>query len=127
MRMLVGVDTSFVQAGLQGDSVAGELDRGGYGITFDACVGGQRFAVKLLDTHWHEAAIRTPQEIAALRSVSRPNFVRLLDEGFLDTPATAGRYRYLACEFGQAANLASLAATGRRSTADETVSTETEG
>jgi serine/threonine protein kinase len=120
--MLVGVDTAFVQAGLRRYSVNGELDRGGYGITFDASVGGQRFAVKILDTHWHEAAIRTPREIAALRSVSHPNVVRLLDEGFLDTPATPGQYRYLACEFVEGANLASLATAGHHFTVDETLS-----
>ena len=106
--MLTGVDTTFVQAGLPSYGVTGELDRGGYGITFDATVGGQRVAVKVLDTLWHEAAVRTPLEIAALRAVSHPNLVRILDEGFLDTPATPDRYRFIACEFVEGANLWAL-------------------
>jgi serine/threonine protein kinase len=120
--MFAGVDTAVVKAGLPGYSVDGELDRGGYGITYDASIGGQRFAIKILDTHWHEAAIRTPREIAALRSVNHPNVVRLLDEGFLDTPATPGRYRYLACQYVPGANLGVLAAGGHRFTVDETLS-----
>jgi hypothetical protein len=48
--VLSGVDTAFVQAGLPSYTVAGELDRGGYGITFDCEIRGQRVAVKILDT-----------------------------------------------------------------------------
>ncbi len=107
--MLEGVDTAFVQAGLPGGyRVASELDTGGYGITFKVDRAGQALAVKILDTHWHEAAIRTPLEISALRSVSHPNVVRIVDEGTLSTPIEPGRYRYIACEFVEGANLGDL-------------------
>lgn len=117
--MLAGVDTAFVQGGLSSYTIAGELDRGGYGVTFDATVDGQRVAVKILDTQWHEAAIRTPLEVAALRSVSHPNVVRMVDEGWLDIAVAPSRYRYIACEFVEGANLAALSAAGRSFTVAE--------
>jgi Serine/threonine protein kinase len=106
--MLAAVDTKFVRRGLPSYTVAGELDRGGYGITFDASIGGQRVAVKILDTLWHEAAIRTPREIAALRALAHPNIVRIVDDGFLKVPGSPDRYRFIACEFIEGLNLAKL-------------------
>jgi hypothetical protein len=91
MALTGGIHTSTVQAGLPSYVVAGELDAGGYGVTFDATLAGQRLAVKVLDVQSHEAAVRTPLEIAALRSVHHPNVVRIVDEGFLDTPAEPNR------------------------------------
>lgn len=111
-----------VQAGLPAYVVSGELEKGGYGITFDATLAGQRLAVKILDTQSHEAAVRTPLEIAALRSVNHPNVVRMVDEGFLNTPAEPNRYRYIACEFVEGSNLAMLEAAGHLFTVAETVS-----
>ena len=122
MALTGGVDTAEVQAGLPRYVVSGELDQGGYGITFDATLAGQRLAVKVLDTQSHEAAIRTPLEIAALRSVNHPNVVRMVDEGFLETPAEPNRYRYIACEFVEGSNLATLATAGHAFTVDETLS-----
>ncbi len=119
---IVGVDTAAVQAGLPTYVVNGELDRGGYGITYDATHASQRLAVKILDTQSHEAAIRTPLEIAALRSVNHPNVVRMIDEGFLDTPAEPNRYRYIACEFVEGSNLHTLATAGYAFTIDEVLS-----
>lgn len=112
MPLTSGVDTAAVQAGLPTYVVLGELDTGGYGITFDAEHGGARLAVKVLDTQAHEAAIRTPLEIAALRSVHHPNVVRMVDEGFLDTPTEPNRYRYIACEFVEGSNLDTLISGG---------------
>lgn len=120
--MAGAVDTAVVQAGLPAYVVNGELDRGGYGITFDATHAGLRLAVKILDIQSHEAAIRTPLEIAALRSVNHPNVVRMVDEGFLDTPAEPNRYRYIACEFVEGSNLYELVAAGHAFTMDETLS-----
>jgi serine/threonine protein kinase len=122
MALTSGVDTVAVQAGLPSYVVNGELDRGGYGITFDAMHAGERLAVKVLDTQSHEAAIRTPLEIAALRSVNDPHVVRMVDEGFLDTPAEPNRYRYIACEFIEGSNLATLATARHAFTVDETLS-----
>jgi serine/threonine protein kinase len=102
--------------------VNGELDRGGYGIMFDAELNGQRLAVKVLDTLSHEAAIRTPLEIAALRSLNHPNVVRLVDEGFLDTPGEPQRYRYIACEYVEGANLYAFAASGHALSINEILS-----
>src|SRR5687768_2856610 len=99
MGLTGGIDTVAVQQGLPAYDVVGELDAGGYGITFDARRAGERLALKILDTQSHEAAVRTPLEIAALRSVDHPNVVRLVDEGFLDTPSDPKRYRFIACEF----------------------------
>lgn len=121
MDITAGVDTDAVRAGLPGYSVDGELDRGGYGITFSATMAGQRVAVKILDTQSHEAAVRTPLEITALRSVGHPNVVRIVDEGFLATPAEPERYRYIACEFVEGSNLADLAGTGHAFTVEEAI------
>jgi len=98
------------------------LDRGGYGITFDATLAGQRLAVKVLDTQSHEAALRTPLEIAALRSVNHPNVVRMVDEGYLNTPAEPNRYRYIACEFVEGSNLYALEMAGHVFIIDQTLS-----
>jgi serine/threonine protein kinase len=117
-----GIDTAAVQAGLPSYVVYGELDAGGYGVTFDAEYGGQRLAVKVLDTQAHEAAIRTPLEINALRSINHPNVVRMVDEGFLDTPTDPNRYRYIACEFVEGSNLLALAQGGHAFTTDEVLS-----
>jgi len=88
MALTSGVDTVAVQAGLPSYVVNGELDRGGYGITFDAMHAGERLAVKVLDTQSHEAAIRTPLEIAALRSVNDPHVVRMVDDAGSPTGST---------------------------------------
>ena len=122
MALTSGIDTAAVQAGLPRYVVNGELDAGGYGITFDATLAGQRLAVKVLDTQSHEAAMRTPLEIAALHSVNHPNVVKIVDEGFLDTLAEPNRYRYIACEFVDGHNLATLAAGGHPFTIDEVLS-----
>lgn len=122
MATISGIDTVAVQAGLPAYVVNGELDRGGYGITFDATLAGQRLAVKILDTQSHEAALRTPLEIAALRSVDHPNVVKMIDEGFLDTPSEPNRYRYIACEFVDGSNLYVLESSGHAFTIDETLS-----
>lgn len=122
MPLTSGVDTVAVQAGLPTYVVHGELDAGGYGVTFDAEQGGQRRAVKVIDTLSHEAAIRTPLEIAALRSVNHPNVVRMVGEGFLDTPAEPNRYRYIACEFVEGSNLDALATAGHPFSIDEVLS-----
>lgn len=122
MAITPGLDTGAVQAGLPTYTVNGELDRGGYGVTFDATKSGQRLAVKILDTQSHEAAIRTPLEIAALRAVGHPNVVRMVDEGFLDTPVEPNRYRYIACEFVEGSNLYTLSVAGHTLTIDEVMS-----
>lgn len=122
MAMTPALNTSAVQAGLRKYVVAGELDRGGYGVTFDATLAGQRLAVKILDTQSHEAAIRTPLEIAALRSVNHPNVVRMVDEGFLDTPTEPNRYRYIACEFVEGSNLFALRVAAHIFTIDDVLS-----
>jgi len=121
MGITAGVDTAMVRAGLSGYSVDGELDRGGYGITFSATGAGRRLAVKILDTQSHEAAVRTPLEIDALRSIDHENVVRIVDEGFLDTPAEPERYRYIACEFVEGSNLSDIAGTGHRFSVDEVI------
>lgn len=119
MPLTSGVDTAAVQAGLPSYVVHGELDAGGYGVTFDAEHGGSRLAVKVLDIQSHEAAMRTPLEIDALRSINHPNVVRMVDEGFLDTLTDPNRYRYIACEFVEGSNLQTLAQGGHRFTIDE--------
>lgn len=119
MPLTSGIDTAAVQAGMATYVVHGELDAGGYGVTFDAEHAGQRLAVKVLDTQAHEAAIRTPLEIAALRSVNHPNVVRMVDEGFLDTPSEPNRYRYIACEFVEGSNLYTLTSGGYSFSIDE--------
>jgi serine/threonine protein kinase len=119
MPLTSGIDTGAVQAGLPTYVVVGELDAGGYGVTFDAERAGQRLAVKVLDTQAHEAAIRTPLEITALQSVNHPNVVRMVDEGFLDTPTEPNRYRYIACEFVEGSNLHALSSGGYTFSADE--------
>lgn len=122
MGLTGGIDTVAVQAGLSAYDVEGELDAGGYGITYDATREGKRVAVKILDTQSHEAAVRTPLEIAALRSVDHPNVVRMVDEGFLDTPAEPNRYRYIACEFVEGSNLSDIAGSGHAFSVDEALS-----
>ncbi len=112
MPLTSGVDTAAVQAGLPTYVIHGELDDGGYGVTFDAEHAGQRLAVKVLDNQAHEAALRTPLEIAALRSVNHPNVVRMVDAGFLNTPSDPDRYRYIACEFVEGSNLHALTSAG---------------
>lgn len=119
MALTSGIDTAAVQAGLPAYVVLGELDTGGYGITYDAEHGGRRLAVKVLDVQSHEAAVRTPMEITALRSINHPNVVRIVDDGFLDTPADPNRYRYIACEFIEGSNLLTLAMGGHTFTTDE--------
>lgn len=121
MGYTAGIDTEVVKAGLANYSVDGELDRGGYGITFSGWLGKRRIAVKILDTESHEAAIRTPLEIAALRSIDHENVVRIVDEGFLSTPGEPERYRYIACDFIEGSNLADLAETGHQFSIDEAV------
>ena len=118
--MFEDLDTATVDEALDGYIVQAELDRGGYGIAFTAYRGGQHLVVKVLDTRWQEAAIRSPLEVEALRSVNHPHVVKIVDSGFLAVAAEPSRYRFIVCEFVPGQNLAALVQAGHRFSASET-------